>query len=139
MIDEVPNFVYIGGIMGLVLLGISLVLFVIYFTLYNEAQDTSVTLTKYNYSSTEIAFLASYITTGLLGFFLCLLIPYGHYIKSHHDPSVIHSKNGLHIETFNPETFMHEATHVKNLTSYQTAGSRDPSLKFSGGGKERFL
>lgn len=99
---ELPEFVYWGGFTGLILLGISIVLFITFSVLYNEASDSSVTLEQKKFSNIETGLYLSYLTIGSLGFLMCLLIPYAHHLKSFNDPSVVSTKNGLHFETVDP-------------------------------------
>jgi len=98
---EIPSYVYWGGFTGLILLGISIVIFLAFSILYNEAHDSSVSLQKKNLSTTEEALYFGYLSIGGLGFLLCLFIPFAHHLKSYHDPSVVSTKNGLHSEVLN--------------------------------------
>jgi hypothetical protein len=143
--NEIPRFVIIGAILGMVMMGISLIIYTIFMVLYNEAYDTRATLTRVNMSKTESALMISYIVTGVIGYCFCFLIPYGHYLKSFNDPSIISSKNGLHFETVNPELNSIKAVDVVKPSSYALAGSGGSNLvpggssKFRGTRSEKFL
>ena len=143
--DELPSFIYWGGITGMIMMGISLIIYTVFMVLYNESYDTRATLTRVNMSKTESALMISYIVTGVIGFGFCFLIPYGHYLKSFNDPSIVSSKNGLHFETVNPELNSIKAVDVIKQNSYAFAGSEGSNLtpegtsKFRGTRGEKFL
>jgi hypothetical protein len=144
--NEIPNFVIKGSILGMSMMGISLIIYTVFMVLYNEAYDTRATLTRVNMSKTESALMISYIVTGVIGYLLCFLIPYGHYLKSFNDPSIISSKNGLHFETVNPElNYIKAVDVVKPKNVYALAGSEGSNLvssgtsKFRGTRSEKFL
>ena len=126
--SELPSFIFWGGFTGLILLGISIIVFITYAILYNEAHDVSASLTVKNMSDVELALYLGYLITGGLGFLLALLIPFGHYLKSFHDPSVVSTKNSLHYETSDFEKNRILATPIKEVSSYQLAGTRGSKL-----------
>jgi len=141
---ELPGFVKIGSIIGLTLLPISVILYVVYFSLYAEAKDTSVTLTRRASNTTETALLISYLTFGIIGYCLCLLIPYGHYLKSKNDPSVVNTRNGLHFEVSNPEKNSIDVyDQIKPNNSYGTLKNKPnhllPKSNKFGSGEDTFL
>ena len=77
----------------------------------------------------ETGIYISYLTFGGLGFLLCLLIPYGHYIKSFHDPSSVSTKNSYHFETTDPLKGKISAIPV---IKHEMPGSRGSKLLPSG-------
>ena len=113
MNEELPKFIYYGGITGLVLLAISVIIFVVYFTIFNKSRDTNATVTRLSVPADEQVMMIIYIVIGSLGFLFSLLIPYGHYLKAKLDPSVVSSKNGLHFERSNIEANRFEAYDLK--------------------------
>lgn len=121
--NELPSFIHYGGITGLVMLALGLILFIVFFVLYGDAYDNNVNLNRQTFPAGYIPMLASYISIGTIGFFLCLLIPYGHYLKSFNDPSVISSTNGLHFETTDPDKGKIKAVEVIPHSDYRGAGS----------------
>ncbi len=131
MDKEIPSSVLYGSIAGLSLLGISVILFMIYMVIFNEAYDTSVTLTVPTFSPAELALMVSYLTTGIVGFGLCFLIPYAHYLKSFNDPSVISSKNGLHFETADEDGNL-KAEEVVKEGAYRLAGRENNKFVSTG-------
>lgn len=148
MNEKLPLFIHVGGIIGLCMLVISIIIFIIYMTLFNEARDTNVTVTRLNISTTESAMMVSYIVIGSIGFLLCLLIPYGHHLKSLNDPSIISSKNGLHFEKYNDGKQTMEAVDVIKPSKYKLAGSEGSNILpnrtssfqgFSNDSAEKFL
>jgi uncharacterized membrane protein YsdA (DUF1294 family) len=124
MNEELPKFIYYGGITGLVLLAISVIIFVVYMAMFNQARDTHATVTRLSIPSDERALMISYIVIGSLGFFFSLLIPFGHYLKQHHDPSVVSSKNGLHFERSNFDANRFEAYDLKS-NRYKRVNEKD--------------
>ena len=128
MNEKLPNFVYIGGIIGLFMLAISVIVFVVYMSLYNQAYDTNVTLTRNNRSVEEKALMITYIVVGSLGFIFSLCIPFGHYLKSFNDPAVVSTKNSLHFETVKPEVQKVETVDIIKPSSYSLVGSRGSDL-----------
>ena len=136
MNEELPKFIYIGSIIGLVLLGVSLIIFIIYMSMFNQARDTNATVTRLEIPKKEKALMVSYIVIGAIGFLFCLLIPYGHYLKSKNDPSVVISKNNLHFERTNVEEKKIEAFDLKKTNRYKKSNrtnnikSRKGNLEF---------
>lgn len=128
MNEKLPSFVYIGGIIGLFMLAISVIVFVVYMSLYNQANDTNVTLTRNNRSVEEKALMITYIVVGSLGFVFSLCIPFGHYLKSFNDPAVVSTKNSLHFETVKPEVQKVETVDIVKPSSYSLVGSRGSDL-----------
>ena len=114
--NELPNYIYIGGFIGMIILAISVLLFIAYIILYNESHDHNVALGRKNFETIESVLYYGYIASGFLGFLLALLIPFGHYIKSDNDPSSIASKNSHEFEIVD-----HEEGVVKSLKPYKVS------------------
>lgn len=125
---ELPRFVYWGGLSGLILLAISIIVFIVFIVLYNEANDSNVSLNSKNMDTIESSLYITYLSTGGLGFLLALLIPFGHYIKSYNDPSMVHGRNLLHFETTDVKNDKILATPLKETSSYKLAGSLGSDL-----------
>lgn len=138
MEKEIPSSILYGSIAGLVLLGISVILFSVYMIVFNEAYDTNVTLTAPNFTPSEMGLFISYIATGVTGFFLCFLIPYAHHLKSLNDPSVVSSKNGLHLETADDNNRL-EAEDIVKQNSYNNSNILPSSSSFSSSKRSAFL
>jgi len=145
MNEKLPDFVYIGGIIGLFMLAISVLIFIVYMSLFNQATDTNVSLNRNNRALEEKAMMISYIVVGSLGFLLSLCIPFGHYLKSFNDPAVISSKNGLHFETIDPIEQKFEAIDIVRPSAYSLVGTQGSQITskglggFSNTGAENFL
>ena len=138
---EIPLVLHILSIMGLCMLAISVIIFVVYMALFNQARDTNVTATRLNIPLEENALMISYIVIGALGFFFCLAIPYAHNLKSKNDPSVISSKNGLHFERFNVGANKIEAVDIVKPSKYKLENDNKNinSFNINDYGIEKFL
>ena len=126
--NELPDFIHIGSILGLTLLGISIILFIVFMILYGNAYDNNVSLSRNAVPKGHTALMVSYIVVGVLGFIMCFLIPYGHYLKSFNDPSVISSLDGYHFETTDTDKGIHKATEVIPHSDYKGVGSLGSNL-----------
>lgn len=115
---EIPAFVFWGGFTGLILLAISIILFITYSSLYNEAFDSSAAVKTKQVTNEESGLYLAYIVSGSLGFLLSMLIPFGHYIKSHNDPTIVATKNSLHAEISNVEENSIEAHKMPTPSDY---------------------
>jgi len=85
---NIPKYIYIMGLLGLICLGIALVSFIIFFTVYHEKIDTSVT----PFDGGSIGYQTTNIITivfSIIGSVLCLFILYGHLLKQRRDPQMI--------------------------------------------------
>ena len=125
MNEELPKFIYYGGITGLVLLSISVIMFAVYMAMFNQARDTNATVTRLSIPSDEKVLMITYIVIGSLGFLFSLLIPYGHYLKAKNDPSVVSSKNGLHFEKSNFDANRFEAYDLKKPNRYKRVNEKN--------------
>lgn len=85
---NIPRYIYIVGLLGIICLGISLISFIIFFTVYHEKIDTSVEPFgggSVGYQTTNIITIVFFI----IGAILSLFILYGHILKQREDPQVI--------------------------------------------------
>ena len=85
---EIPKYIYVCGLIGLICLTIALISFIVFFTVYHEKYDTSVK--QFDGGTTEQNALV--ITTTVftsLGIFFCFFILAGHIIKQKKDPQVV--------------------------------------------------
>jgi hypothetical protein len=85
---EIPRYIYIVGLLGIICLGIALISFIIFFSVYHEKIDTSVEPFKggsVGYQTTNIITIVFFI----IGSILSLFILYGHVLKQRKDPQVI--------------------------------------------------
>lgn len=99
---EIPKYVYICGLIGLVLLSISLISFWVVFGVYRKKHDLSI-LPARDIDEGENALTAVMLVSFSLGLFFCLFIVYGHLIKQKKDPKIIYGPQS-HIYIEFPET-----------------------------------
>lgn len=85
---NIPRYIYIVGLLGIICLGISLFSFIIFFTVYHKKIDTSVSPfgnVSVGYQTTNIISIIFFA----IGIILSLFILYGHVLKQRNDPQVI--------------------------------------------------
>ena len=85
---NIPKYIYILGLLGIICLGISLVSFIIFFTVYHEKIDISVS----PFNGGSVGYRTTNLITiifSILGTVLCLFILYGHLLKQRRDPQII--------------------------------------------------
>lgn len=85
---EVPRYIYICGVSGIVSLTLSLILFIVFYTVYHEKQDYSITQVKKLSAGGQGTSLGSFILA-IIGIILSCFIIYGHAIKQRKDPQII--------------------------------------------------
>ena len=84
---EVPRYIYICGVSGIVSLTLSLILFIVFYTVYHEKQDYSITQVKKLSAGGQGTSLGSFILA-IIGIILSCFIIYGHVIKQRKDPQI---------------------------------------------------
>ena len=86
--SNIPRYIYIVGLIGILCLGVSLISFIIFFTVYHQKIDTSVQPFEGGsggYKATNIVTIV-FFTIGVI---LSLFILYGHVLKQRKDPQVV--------------------------------------------------
>lgn len=85
---DIPRYIYIVGMTGIVCLVISLITFIIFYSVYHEKIDKSVTPFNNDSVGLQVTSISSIVFFSL-GTFLSLFILYGHILKQRKDPQVI--------------------------------------------------
>lgn len=85
---DIPRYIYIVGMTGIVCLVISLITFIIFYSVYHEKIDKSVTPFDGGSVGLQVTSISSIVFFSL-GTFLSLFILYGHILKQRKDPQVI--------------------------------------------------
>lgn len=113
---KIPNYIYILGLLGIICLVVALISFIIFFTVYHEKIDTSVS----PFNGGSVGYRATNLITIIftsVGTFFCLFILYGHVLKQRRDPQMIFGPRS-YIEF--PETG--EFTEIEKETSQVYSG-----------------
>lgn len=99
---EIPKYIYICGLAGLVLLSVSLICYSVVFGVYRDKQDLSLKPLK-EANDIDNALSITSLVCFILGIILCLFIVYGHIIKSRKDPQIVYGPDS-HVYMEFPET-----------------------------------
>lgn len=83
---ELPGYIRIVTITGLVFLSISFIISVILASAFNHPRPDG---TQFNSGSTRDSLIILTIVMGCLGFFFCCFVFYGHYLRNRYDPKSI--------------------------------------------------
>jgi hypothetical protein len=97
---NLPKYIYICGLIGIICFAISLICFLIFYFVYHEKIDTSIKVAPAD-SIGYTATIGSTITFSVLGLIFCFFILYGHILKQEMDPKLVFG-NKSYIEF--PET-----------------------------------
>lgn len=82
--EKLPSYIYGLGVTGMTLMGISVIIFITFISIFSERVDRNINPGQ-KHSVAYNGLLYSFIAIGALGYLFCLAIPYGHYLKRHHD------------------------------------------------------
>lgn len=82
--DKLPDFIYPVGITGMVMMGISLVIYIAFYIKYASIKDINLDPGKFHNTQHE-ALLITFLVVGFIGYLMCLVIPYGHILKARYD------------------------------------------------------